>query len=320
MKDKNTAKALNHLYGFSNFADIVGLGVGAGSLAKFGIKEGVKSAAKKQFNNEMQSISIGDLVKSKNFIPINKERLPNYAHPNTSKSLAEDIHNIRLKRRFESLPKTDADGNTLFAGRVPYKAKSSKITYLDANENLDEYINFLYERYRQLNPKAPEEIIHDRIRQDLRSAAQGATSSGVVLTNKKLIDKIYGIDNLPIIRSHEVDHALHIPIRQAEGFDLDFLKSSIMKSNNPEYFNQLNNSELAARGTQLKNYFGLTRPDQEITEDMLKYAAQNYVKDTSFDNDMTMFFNSIRDWKKAAKWLSEASTAYTGLTTINNGK
>ena len=53
---------------------------------------------------------------------------------------------------------------------------------------------------------------------------------------------------------------------------------------------------------------------------MLRYAAQNYVKDTSFDNDMTVFFNSIRDWKKAAKWLSEAATAYTGLMTINNGK
>lgn len=47
MKDKNTAIALNHLLGFSNFADIVGLGVGASALAKKGIKQGVKSAANK---------------------------------------------------------------------------------------------------------------------------------------------------------------------------------------------------------------------------------------------------------------------------------
>ena len=38
MKDKNTAIALNHLLGFSNFADIVGLGVGAGALLKKGAK------------------------------------------------------------------------------------------------------------------------------------------------------------------------------------------------------------------------------------------------------------------------------------------
>ena len=47
IKDKNTAVALNHLIGFSNFADIVGLGIGAGQLAKFGVKQGVKSAANK---------------------------------------------------------------------------------------------------------------------------------------------------------------------------------------------------------------------------------------------------------------------------------
>lgn len=46
MKDKNTAIALNHLLGFSNFADYVGLGLGAGALTKYGVKQGVKSAVK----------------------------------------------------------------------------------------------------------------------------------------------------------------------------------------------------------------------------------------------------------------------------------
>lgn len=53
MKDKNTAIALNHLLGFSNFADIVGLGVGAGSLAKYGVKQGVKSASEKFANQKI---------------------------------------------------------------------------------------------------------------------------------------------------------------------------------------------------------------------------------------------------------------------------
>lgn len=53
MKDKNTAIALNHLLGFSNFADIVGLGLGAGALAKYGVKQGVKSVAKKFPNKDL---------------------------------------------------------------------------------------------------------------------------------------------------------------------------------------------------------------------------------------------------------------------------
>ena len=57
-------------------------------------------------------------------------------------------------------------------------------------------------------------------------------------------------------------------------------------------------TELTARGTQIKNYFGLDK-DKPITEDMLKYAADNYVKDKGFDNNMTDFFSGI-----TKKWLS----------------
>lgn len=53
MKDKNTAIALNHLLGFSNFADIVGLGVGAGALLKKGAKYITKQAAEKFANQKI---------------------------------------------------------------------------------------------------------------------------------------------------------------------------------------------------------------------------------------------------------------------------
>lgn len=65
-------------------------------------------------------------------------------------------------------------------------------------------------------------------------------------------------------------------------------------------------TELTARGTQIKNYFGLDK-DKPITEDMLKYAADNYVKDKGFDNNMTDFFSGIKNYKEMAKWLSELS-------------
>ncbi len=56
-----------------------------------------------------------------------------------------------------------------------------------------------------------------------------------------------------------------------------------------------------ARATQLKNYFGL-KENEKMTEDMLKYAADNYVKDTGIDNNMTDFFNRI-DWKHAKEFV-----------------
>lgn len=58
-------------------------------------------------------------------------------------------------------------------------------------------------------------------------------------------------------------------------------------------------------------------PDQEITEDMLRYAAKNYIKDTGMDNNMTEFFKSIVDWKEAAKWLSKWSTIIGTPVTIS---
>ena len=50
---------------------------------------------------------------------------------------------------------------------------------------------------------------------------------------------------------------------------------------------------------------------------MLRYAAKNYVKDTGTDNNMTAFFKSITDWKEAAKWLSEWSSAVAVPVMIN---
>lgn len=63
--------------------------------------------------------------------------------------------------------------------------------------------------------------------------------------------------------------------------------------------------EQLARGTQIKNYLGIV-DESPITSEQLKYAAQNYVKDTGYDNNMTDFFSTIEDYDKAAKWLSMA--------------
>lgn len=121
--------------------------------------------------------------------------------------------------------------------------------------------------------------------------------------------------NIRRVISHEVDHAIHIPAEPPRGFDTGYIDKHISQSG---YFSNKNGTELAARGSQLKDYYGLDDPNQEITEDMLRYAAENYVKDTKLDNNMGLFFKSITDWKEAAKWLSKYATIAGVPITINN--
>lgn len=85
------------------------------------------------------------------------------------------------------------------------------------------------------------------------------------------------------------------------GFNFNSLPEDVR-----DYFIKDGGNELAARGTQLKNYFGIS-DNSPITGDMLKYAAKNYVKDTGLNNNMNQMFRSITDWDKAAEWLSKYS-------------
>lgn len=61
-----------------------------------------------------------------------------------------------------------------------------------------------------------------------------------------------------------------------------------------------------ARGTQIKNYYGLNEGNQDITPAMWEYARRNYVKDTGINNNMTEWLNSVdeRDISAFVKWLS----------------
>ena len=74
-----------------------------------------------------------------------------------------------------------------------------------------------------------------------------------------------------------------------------------------EYFLKGNYSELSQRGSQLKNYFGLTKLNQEFTPAMLQHAYKHYIKDTGVNNNMKEFFYSITDFQKAAKWINNNS-------------
>ena len=105
-----------------------------------------------------------------------------------------------------------------------------------------------------------------------------------------------------ITYSHELNHAL-TSTGYTPRYTPDVMSFSHLPKNIKDYFTHNNFTELKARGTQLKNYFGIT-DNQPITGDMLKYAAKNYVKDTGLDNNMTQMFSGIKDWDSAAKWFT----------------
>ncbi len=114
------------------------------------------------------------------------------------------------------------------------------------------------------------------------------------------------------ILSHEVDHALHIPdepVPDGALFPRIYLKGN--------YFKNLNNTEVAARGSQLHDYFGHTGIEP-ITADELKYAKEHYVKDTGINNNMSDLLWSINDYDALAKWMTKYSTGIVPLGIMYN--
>lgn len=137
------------------------------------------------------------------------------------------------------------------------------------------------------------------IKANYQAAYYGNAFKGATIRNKNSSLGSYNRNNRQTIISHEIGHALSgkSPKRtKIEGFDVG-----------NTYFSRNNYDELAQRGLQIKNYFGLTNSNQEVTPSMLKYAYKNYIKDTGIDNDMMEFFSSITDFNKAAKWITENS-------------
>lgn len=327
MEDKNTEKGLRNLNGFLNFTDYATMGLGAGSLlfkgAKWAGKRAVGQVSRNAAKDQLQKVKVGDLLSSGQSLPNRNLELPQYAVPNSPMNPI-DLHSDRLiKGGFDRIP--GMVGNKKFhqtgAFFWPYKAKSQfyNINYYDRmpQETVDKIVEDFATAVRNVDVPV-KEWYQFATEQATKHGAFATAGTGNVYIGKDGLRKIiddYGARSIDRTISHEIDHALHIPAEPSQGFNLEYLRKSTPSQ--PNYFIGNNNSELAARGTQIKDYFGLNSPDQEITEDMLRYAAQNYVRDTGMNNNMIDFFNSITDWKEAAKWLSKYATMAGVPITVN---
>ena len=114
------------------------------------------------------------------------------------------------------------------------------------------------------------------------------------------------------ILSHEVDHALHMPNEPVP--DNALFPRIYLRGN---YFKRLNNTEVAARGSQLHDYFGHTGTEP-ITPEELKYAKEHYIKDTGINNNMADLLWSINDYDALAKWMTKYSTGIIPLGIVYN--
>lgn len=271
----------------------------------------------KSINNEIGRIRANNILDGTYEFKDNNFKLPDYVTPNSPADPIE-LHATRLANGgFDRLPET-VNGQRYFnAGNYNWAYKSNsmypKIHYYDKapletiGKVSDDFIN-------ASTNKLPTGESYMKSRGLLNDNMIFATSStGNIYVGRSGLSRVasdFGDNNIRRTVSHEMDHAIHIPGEAPKGFDTSLTDLS-------GYFSARNGTELTGRGTQIKDYYGLSSPDQEITEDMLRYAAKNYIKDTGMDNNMTEFFKSIVDWKEAAKWLSKWSTIIGTPVTIS---
>ena len=271
----------------------------------------------KSINNEIGRIRANNIPDGTYEFKDNNFKLPDYVTPNSPADPIE-LHATRLANGgFDRLPET-VNGQRYFnAGNYNWAYKSNsmypKIHYYDKapletiGKVSDDFIN-------ASTNKLPTGESYMKSRGLLNDNMIFATSStGNIYVGRSGLSRVasdFGDNNIRRTGSHEIDNAIHIPGEAPKGFDTSLTDLS-------GYFSARNGTELTGRGTQIKDYYGLSSPDQEITEDMLRYAAKNYIKDTGMDNNMTEFFKSIVDWKEAAKWLSKWSTIIGTPVTIS---
>lgn len=271
----------------------------------------------KSINNEIGRIKAGNIPDGTYEFKDNNFKLPDYVTPNSPADPIE-LHATRLANGgFDRLPET-VNGQRYFnTGNFNWAYKSNsmypKIHYYDKAPL--ETIGKVSDDFTNASiSKKPDGESFMKSKGLLDNNMIFATSgTGNIYVGRRGLSRVaseFGDNNIRRTVSHEMDHAIHVPGEAPKGFDTSLTDLS-------DYFSARNGTELTGRGTQIKDYYGLSSPDQEITEDMLRYAAKNYIKDTGMDNNMTEFFKSIVDWKEAAKWLSKWSTIIGTPVTIS---
>lgn len=316
MQAKKYEEGLHNLNGFLTFTDYATLATGLGSLLSKGASYAGKRLVKKEIGNAM-SMSGSPIKGSTAKFNVSKESLPKYAKPNwqgdelalTKERLANggfdrlealkgnSKHYERVRNLRDKLGMNPREFEYSFDDFSP----EGRRRMLESQPRHGKAVDFKAEPYKGATAKREEDYytsVFDDAPEEYRNPAVVTSAEAHEFSHY-----VFDPDKLPPPNVYSFNNMTPKQIRYLKGNEV----------------NKNRGMELTARGTQIKNYFGLSK-DEPITEDMLKYAADNYVKDKKFDNNMTDFFSGIVDYKGMAKWLTEWSPVIATFITLNNAQ
>lgn len=222
----------------------------------------------------------------KNIEPLHKYK----TYTKDATNLMKQRYQHAYKNNYNLFSQYDKQYGGFVIGETPIETNLNSITTMD------------YIPYKQIKKVTSSNNPFVNIPAYFNANMEPAFALGnLIKINKKALRDL-GFDK-DITYSHELNHAL-TSTGYTPRYTPDVMSFSHLNKNVKDYFTRNNFTELKARGTQLKNYFGIN-DNQPITGDMLKYAAKNYVKDVGLDNNMTQMFSGIKDWDAAAKWFTD---------------
>lgn len=286
---KNTEEAMRTLDGLATMSDYIGLGAGVGSIIGRGLKSGLKYGLKKSLKRAASNTSkTSELPYNWAENWMDKQGLPSYAQPNWQ-----------------------GDALALTKDRM----KNGGFDRLSALTNNKYYNKVPQENYNNYEEGMREFLLKAEPRKGKSSDFNMKPSSGAMADQyNKFYTEVFE-DAPEILKSprannhltaHEYSHLVYQP---------DWKNKVGLSVYNPshgkDYLLSPSNGGLAeqtARGTQLKNYFGL-KEGQEITPEMWNYAKKYYTKDMGFDNNMTEWFQGVKNIPEYLKWLNKNSPA-----------
>lgn len=295
MQAKKYEEGLHNLNGFLTFTDYATLATGLGSLLSKGA-----SMAGKQVGKQMAKRAVGkEFTRQSKYLatPANNSLLVDMSgvtpRPLSEFSLLSDAELAKLLPDYAH-PNWQGDGFKLVKERL-------------WNGGFDRL-----EKYGDISRYSPQQrtIIlnsNPKIETSVTLGEQPGTGTyrETYSINKDVL-RDYTLQQSSDVKAHEMVHYMYRPSKEQEAELAYNVRQYFKRPEGRDYFRQSRATEQTARGTQIKNYYGLNEGNQDITPAMWEYARRNYVKDTGINNNMTEWLNSVdeRDISAFVKWLS----------------
>lgn len=295
MQAKKYEEGLHNLNGFLTFTDYATLATGLGSLLSKGA-----SMAGKQVGKQMAKRAVGkEFTRQSKYLatPANNSLLVDMSgvtpRPLSEFSLLSDAELAKLLPDYAH-PNWQGDGFKLVKERL-------------WNGGFDRL-----EKYGDISRYSPQQrtIIlnsNPKIETSVTLGEQPGTGTyrETYSINKDVL-RDYTLQQSSDVKAHEMVHYMYRPSKEQEAELAYNVRQYFKRPEGRDYFRQSRATEQTARGTQIKNYYGLNEGNQDITPAMWEHARRNYVKDTGINNNMTEWLNSVdeRDISAFVKWLS----------------